>query len=231
MQLELEHISKRYKDKLALEDVCVTMNPGVNGLLGPNGAGKSTLMGILTKNLMATSGIVRADGKDISRLGKEYISKLGFAPQQQNMYPSFTGIRFMYYMAALKGIPKKQAKPQIETLLKKVNLWEDAGRKIGRYSGGMKQRLLVAQAMLGNPQLILLDEPSAGLDPKERVHLRNLIEEIAEGRIVVVATHIISDIESIADDIFFLKEGKLKEVSWKKGNTLESLYLEEFGNA
>lgn len=180
---------------------------------------------------MATSGIVRADGKDISRLGKEYMSKLGFAPQQQNMYPSFTGIRFMYYMAALKGIPKKQAKPQIETLLKKVNLWEDAGRKIGRYSGGMKQRLLVAQAMLGNPQLILLDEPSAGLDPKERVHLRNLIEEIAEGRIVVVATHIISDIESIADDIFFLKEGKLKEVSWKKGNTLESLYLEEFGNA
>ena len=145
MQLELEHISKRYKDKLALEDVCVTMNPGVNGLLGPNGAGKSTLMGILTKNLMATSGIVRADGKDIFRLGKEYMSKLGFAPQQQNMYPSFTGIRFMYYMAALKGIPKKEAKPQIETLLKKVNLWEDAGRKIGRYSGGMKQRLLVAQ--------------------------------------------------------------------------------------
>lgn len=119
MQLELEHISKRYKDKLALEDVCVTMNPGVNGLLGPNGAGKSTLMGILTKNLMATSGIVRADGKDISRLGKEYMSKLGFAPQQQNMYPSFTGIRFMYYMAALKEIPKKEAKPQIETLLKK----------------------------------------------------------------------------------------------------------------
>ncbi|MCI5883444.1 MAG: ATP-binding cassette domain-containing protein [Clostridiales bacterium] len=230
MQLELEHISKRFKDKLALEDVCVKMKPGVNGLLGPNGAGKSTLMGILTKNLMATSGIVRVDGKDISHMKTEYISQLGFAPQQQNMYPSFTGFRFMYYMAALKGISKKKAKMQIEILLKKVNLWEDAGRKIGHYSGGMKQRLLVAQAMLGNPQIILLDEPSAGLDPKERVHLRGLMEEMAEGRIVIVATHIISDIESIADDIFFLKEGKLKEVSWEKGNTLEQMYLEEFGN-
>ena len=210
-KLEIKNISKTYKKGTvkALDDFSVTLTPGVYGLLGPNGAGKSTLMNIITDNLNADSGEVLYDGENIKKLGKDYRSVLGYMPQQQGLYDDFTLNRFLWYMAALKGLKKKEAKEKIISLLETVNLTESAHKKLGGFSGGMKQRALIAQALLNDPEILILDEPTAGLDPRERIRIRNFISEIAEDKIVLISTHVVSDIEFIAKEIILLKEGKL----------------------
>lgn len=209
MQLQISNLTKRYGKKTALDSFTYTFSDGIYGLLGPNGAGKSTLMNIITQNLKPTGGVVSADGKNAAESGKEYRKLLGFMPQQQALYPDFTLKRFLYYMAGLKGIPKDKAAPQIEELIKRVNLAECSRLKLGGFSGGMRQRALLAQALLGNPKIVILDEPTAGLDPKERISLRNLIAETAFDKIVIIATHVVPDIEFISKEVLLLKEGKL----------------------
>lgn len=174
--LELKTITKKYDDKYALQDISLTLSEGIYGILGPNGAGKSTLMNIITENLQADGGQVLWDGKSIQEWGAEYRAILGYAPQQQGLYDTFTGRRFLSYMGALKEISKNRIKSEIEESAAYVNLLEKLDRPIGTYSGGMKQRLLIAQAMMGRPKLIVLDEPTAGLDPKERVSIREKLK-------------------------------------------------------
>ena len=209
MQLQINDLTKRYGKKTALDSFTYTFTDGIYGLLGPNGAGKSTLMNIITQNLKPTGGTVTADGKNAAEAGREYRKLLGFMPQQQALYPDFTLTRFLYYMAGLKNISKDKAAPQIEELIKRVNLSEYSRSKLGGFSGGMRQRALLAQALLGDPKIVILDEPTAGLDPKERISLRNLIAETAFDKIVIIATHVVPDIEFIAKEVLLLKEGKL----------------------
>lgn len=234
--LELCNIQKKYKDKLALDDVSLSLDHGIYGLLGPNGAGKSTLMNIITGNLQPTGGTVKWDGESLQSLGADYRSLLGYAPQQQGMYDTFSGRRFLSYMATLKGISKKDMPEGIERVLSYVNMTEAASRPIGTYSGGMKQRILIAQAVLGNPKLIVLDEPTAGLDPKERVRIRERISELAGDKIILVSTHVVSDIESIAKEIILIKSGTIidhaavDQLCQKHHvSRLEDVYMKLFG--
>lgn len=235
--LEISQITKRYKDKLALDQVSLALEPGVYGLLGPNGAGKSTLMNIISGNLRPTGGQVRWEGKEIKALGAAYRSILGYAPQQQGMYEHFSGMRFLSYMAALKGIPGKEQPAELERVLRFVNLWDERKRPVSTYSGGMKQRVLIAQAVLGNPRCVILDEPTAGLDPRERVRIREQIRALSGDRIILVSTHVVSDIEPIAAEILLLKAGRLVDrgsveaLCGKYGGAkgLEEVYLQIFG--
>ncbi len=237
MQLELQNVTKRYGDKLAVDNISLKLTEGIYGLLGPNGAGKSTMMNLITGNLKPVSGRLLWGGEDIAVLGASYRGILGYAPQQQGLYDSFSGRRFLSYMAALKGISKKEMPAELERVLSYVNLAEAAKRPIGAYSGGMKQRLLIAQAILGNPRLLVLDEPTAGLDPRERVRVREKIRELAGNRIILVSTHVVSDIQTIAKEIILLKEGRIvgqdtvEALGRKYGDAgdLEQIYMKIFG--
>ncbi|MCX4269217.1 MAG: ABC transporter ATP-binding protein [Lachnospiraceae bacterium] len=208
MELQLQDLKKQYGTKYAVNGVNVRFIPGVYGLLGANGAGKTTLMRMICGILKPTSGSIRLNGKTIDKLGEQYYAHLGYMPQDFGFYPDFTAYEFMLYMAAVKGLNKKQAKTRTEKLLHMVNLSDRADKKIRSYSGGMKQRLGIAQAELNNPSVLILDEPTAGLDPKERVRFRNIISDFAKEKIVILSTHIVSDVSYIADTILMMKQGR-----------------------
>lgn len=229
MELVVDGVSKQYKNSIAVDGVSLKLNNGVYGLLGANGAGKTTLMRMICGILKPTSGTISFDGTDVST--EEYRSVLGYLPQDFGYYPEFSGMDFLLYMAALKGIPKSQARRKADELLQLVSLQDAAKKKIKTYSGGMKQRLGIAQALLNDPKLLVLDEPTAGLDPKERVRFRNLIESRGRNSIVLLSTHIVSDIEHIADDVLMMKSGKLiYNGKWDmKMGDLEEFYLSQFG--
>lgn len=209
MELSIECLSKRFGSKIAVNNISVTLQPGVYGLLGANGAGKTTLMRMVCDVLKPTSGRILYNGKEIEQLGEHYRSYLGYLPQDFGYYPDFTAKEYLNFIAAIKGIDTVTAKKQITELLKIVNLSDVAEKKIRTFSGGMKQRLGIAQAVINDPHILVLDEPTAGLDPKERMRFRNLIAELAKDKIVILSTHIVSDIDYIADDILMMKKGSL----------------------
>ena len=236
MELRIEHLTKKYGEKVALRDFTYTFTPGIYGILGANGAGKSTLMNLITDNVKRNEGQILWNGTDILKLGKDFRAKLGYMPQQQGMYNDFSARAFLRYMAQIKEIPKKQADEQIEQLLDVVNLREDAHKKVGGFSGGMRQRVLLAQALLGDPKILILDEPTAGLDPRERLRLRQYISDLAQDRIVFLTTHIVSDIESIAGDVLLMKQGELVRhgapevlIASCGGKDLEDVYMAYLG--
>lgn len=207
MELQLRNLSKQYGTKCAVDNVNAKLEPGVYGLLGANGAGKTTLMRMICGVLKPTSGDIRLNGKTINELGEQYYTHLGYMPQDFGFYPDFTAREFMLYMAAVKGLDKRVAKTRTQDLLHMVNLDDVADKKIKSYSGGTKQRLGIAQVELNNPSILILDEPTAGLDPKERVRFRNLISDFAKEKIVILSTHIVSDVSYIADTILLMKNG------------------------
>lgn len=209
MELTFDGLSKSYGNVQALKGVSFTLTQGVHGLLGPNGAGKSTLMNILSGNLEQTSGCITYNGHDIKKLGDEFRKVLGYMPQQQALYPGFTATQFLGYMASLRGMSKAEAEKAVRRVLEQVELTSVAGRKIKTFSGGMKQRLLIAQAILFDPDVLILDEPTAGLDPKQRIAIRNLIASIAEQKIAIISTHVVADVACIAKEILLLKQGEL----------------------
>lgn len=209
MKLEIRHVTKRYRDKMAAADVSLTLTAGVWGLLGANGAGKTTLMRMLAGILRPTEGQILCDGVEIGALGAAYREKLGYLPQEFGFYPEFTVQDYLEYMAALKGLPRAEAARQIDALLERVSLAEVRRKKIVKLSGGMKRRVGIAQALLNDPEVLILDEPTSGLDPGERVRFRNLLSEFAHDRIVLISTHIVSDVEYIATRNAILRGGKL----------------------
>ena len=209
MKLEVKALVKNYGKKQALKGIDAFLTEGVYGFLGPNGAGKSTFMNILTGNLRATSGQILCDGEDIVKMGRRFRGILGYMPQQQALYPNFTAAGFLSYIAALRDMKKSRARERIPKVLEQVGLLDVAGDKIRSFSGGMKQRLLIAQAVLDEPKILVLDEPTAGLDPKQRIAIRSLISEIAAGKIVIIATHVVTDVESVANRILLIREGEL----------------------
>ena len=209
MNLTISALVKNYGIKQALKGIDAELTEGVYGFLGPNGAGKSTFMNILTGNLKATSGQILYNGEDITKLGREFRSILGYMPQQQTLYPNFTAVDFLSYIAALRDMTKADAKRRIPQVLEEVGLSDVACDKIRSFSGGMKQRLLIAQAVLAEPEVLVLDEPTAGLDPKQRIAIRNLISRLAAGKIVIIATHVVTDVESVANRILLIREGEL----------------------
>ena len=211
MKLEVRDLSKNYGKVEALRGVSFVLDSGVYGLLGPNGAGKSTLIKIITGNVQASRGKVFYDGTDIRKDGKDYKRKLGYVPQRQGMYDNFSARKFLEYMAVLKDIKKKEIPEQVEHVLKIVDLWDVRDRKLGGFSGGMSQRILIAQALLGEPEIIILDEPTAGLDPKERIKIRNFVSRIAEDKVILLATHVVSDVESIAKEVLLLGSGEIRK--------------------
>lgn len=211
MSLEVKNLSKSYGKTQALCDVSLVLDHGVYGILGPNGAGKSTLINLITDNVRRETGEILWDGRDILALGGNYRSVLGYMPQQQGYYEEFTARGFLVYMGQLKGMHRKEAMSMADELLSVLNLSSHAKGRIRGFSGGMRQRLLLGQALMNDPQLLILDEPTAGVDPQERIRIRNLISEIAEDRIVLLATHIVSDVEAIAREIILMKDGRVVE--------------------
>ncbi len=208
MELSLDRLTKHYGSKIAVDQVSAVLKPGVYGLLGANGAGKTTLMRMLCAILESTSGEVLLDGKDVIAMGADYRNVLGYLPQDFGYYPNYTAKEFLMYVSALKGIPKKIAAKRTMELLEEVGLSHVADKKVKTFSGGMKQRVGIVQALLNRPKVLVLDEPTAGLDPKERVRFRNLLADYAGDKIVILSTHIVSDIEAIADEVLLMKKGK-----------------------
>ena len=236
MELTIKRLTKNYGEKVALRDFSYTFTPGIYGILGANGAGKSTLMNLITDNVKRNEGQILWNGTDILKQGASFRALLGYMPQQQGMYSDFSARAFLRYMADVKGIKRKQAHTQIEELLELVNLKADAHKKLGGFSAGMRQRVLLAQALLGEPQILILDEPTAGLDPQERLRLRKYIADLAENRIVFLTTHIVSDIESIATDVLLMKDGALVKhgtpeelIQSVQGKDLEDVYMAYLG--
>lgn len=209
MELELREVTRKFGDKVALDRFSFTFRTGIYGILGANGAGKSTMMNLITDNLRRDGGSITYDGVEIKKLGADYRRVLGYMTQQQGLYEGMTAESFLVYMARLKEIPGKAVPGEIRRVLEMSNLADVSHKKVGEFSGGMKQRVLLAQALLGDPRVMILDEPTAGLDPKERARLRDHIYRRAQDRIVLLATHIVSDIEAIADCILLMKEGRL----------------------
>ncbi len=225
MELIIDHVSKQYQNKIAADNISLKLMKGIYGLLGENGAGKTTLMRMICGVLKPDSGTIAMDGLDVAT--EEYRSHLGYLPQNFGYYPEFTGMDFLLYMSVLKGMPKTQAKRRIQELLELVSLQDVSRKKIKTYSGGMKQRLGIAQALLNRPQLLVLDEPTAGLDPKERVRFRNMIDRLGDESIVLLSTHIVSDIEHIADVVLMMQGGKLiYQGEWDSEKDLEDFYLQ-----
>ena len=226
MELIIDRVSKQYNNNIAVDCISVKLQKGVYGLLGANGAGKTTLMRMICGILKPTSGTISFDSMDVTE--ENYRSVLGYLPQDFGYYPEFTGMDFLLYMAALKGIEKAQAKCKAKELLQLVSLQDVAKKKIKTYSGGMKQRLGIAQALLNQPKLLVLDEPTAGLDPKERVRFRKMIADLGKESIVLLSTHIVSDIEQVADKVLIMKDGQLiYQDKWDNNKgSLEDFYLQ-----
>lgn len=242
MKLKVLNLSKSYKDVQALKDINFSLEEGVYGILGPNGSGKSTLINILTTCTMPSKGQVLWNGEDIWKMGKNYRKILGYVPQQQSLYQEFTVSEFLYYISLLKGISKKQIASEIKKVLLIVDLEEFERFKISALSGGMKQRVLIAQALIGSPQLLILDEPTVGLDIKQRYQIKQLIKRISSGKIILIATHIVSDLEDFANNIFLIEKGSLKKMDTPANliyetclktnssiSSLEDVYLYYFG--
>lgn len=205
MQLDIINVSKKYGDFFALQKVNIKLENGIYGLIGPNGAGKTTLINIILGLTEMDDGEILSDCKKIRDYGDAFYKRVGYLPQYPQFYKNFTGKEFLDYMCCIKGLKGKN----VSELLNAVNLWEDKDKKIGAYSGGMRQRLGIAQAMINNPELLILDEPTAGLDPAERIRFRNIISKLSADRIIILATHIISDIEAIAKEVILLNRGKI----------------------
>ena len=209
MELQMVNLTKRFGDFTAVDDMNIRITNGVYGLLGVNGAGKTTLMRMICTLLTPTSGQILCDGKDILKMEGEYRNLLGYLPQEFGFYPDFSVKDYLLYIASLKGIRPVVAKKRVKELLSQVGLSKAAGKKMKKLSGGMKRRVGIAQAILNNPKILILDEPTAGLDPTERVRFRNLISELSKERIVILSTHIVSDVEYIANEIWLMKNGRL----------------------
>ena len=229
MELKADRLTKRYKNIIATDRLTFTLQKGVTGLLGANGAGKTTLMRMLCGILTPTEGTVTYDGIPVTE--ESYRNILGYLPQDFGYYPDFTGIDFLMYFSALKGLSRQDAKTRSEELLGIVGLSDMAKKKIKSFSGGMKQRLGIAQALINRPEVLIMDEPTAGLDPQERVRFRNLIGELGKDNIVLLSTHILSDIEHIANRVIMMKSGQIIwQGNWGDNKeSLESFYLKEFG--
>lgn len=208
-ELELMNVQKSFKEKMAVKDISVCLQHGIYGLLGENGAGKTTLMRMICGILEPTQGSILCDGMRIQEMGGAFRSLLGYLPQDFGYYEDFSAYRFLHYMAALKAIPEDYAKNKIEELLEMVDLTAVKDKKLKTFSGGMIRRIGIAQALLNNPEILILDEPTSGLDPKERVRFRNIISSLGKNRIIILSTHIVSDVEYIADSIMIMKNGKM----------------------
>lgn len=211
MKLVIKNVSKTYGKVRALKDASFELREGIYGLLGPNGAGKSTLINLLTDNIKRDSGEILLDGTDILAMKGEYLNYVGYMPQDQGYYEEFTVKAFLMYIARLKGLKAKAAKDRAEELIDMFNMGYYCHKKVGSLSGGMRQRVLLAQALLNDPPILILDEPTAGVDPQERINIRNSISKLAENRIIIIATHIVSDIEAIANEILLMKDGVIIE--------------------
>ena len=230
MELEIRALTKRYRSVVAVDDFSLTLGPGILGLLGPNGAGKSTLMRILATITRPTSGSVTLDGVDVVKNPDPLRRTLGYLPQDFGVYPHLNAVEFLEYVAALKGLNRRSARARIDHLLEMVNLTSAKHRALGGYSGGMRQRVGIAQALLNDPKLLVVDEPTTGLDPEERVRFRNLLHELSGDRIIVLSTHICSDVETTATDVAIVARGKLlrrgSPASLVNGSgSLENAYL------